>query len=193
MDPGIDEDAETQRVLELLRDTPRTVNGTSERLGGMRGDDPAEPADVHEDTAMKDTEEEQRVPALAVPDHPTEIEPDAVLTFVKGPRNGSRIAIRRDAIILGSPPSADVMLPVQPGPGGSPRIRIWKQADSYLLEQVEGPLVLIGGRPIDMPIVVLDNGDQIEIGENVLRFERLADEPQAGESRVIRMPFQSAG
>jgi len=182
------EEAETQRVLalreELASDSANALGATDAFEAAVDGHGDAQAALDEQPSGQEDEPDETGEDAAHA------IEPDAVLRFTSGPRKGARIAITRDAIVLGATPSADVMLPLRHGPGGVPRIRIWRQADSYLLQQDEGPLVLIGGRPIDMPIVVLDDGDEISIGDNTVRFERLSVDAEA-DPRVIRMP--SAG
>ena len=86
---------------------------------------------------------------------------ETILSFVKGPRAGEAV----------SPDAANEMRAELAGAGGGVQIRVWRSAGVYLLQQLVGPPVLIGGAYIEAPVVVLEDGDEIESGDHVLRFQ----------------------
>jgi len=124
------------------------------RLRTLRADDPA-PADG----AASDGE---RAPAS---------EPEegaATLTFVAGPLAGSRVVLGGEAVTLGSSVLADVVL--AGARVGQEHARIWQHGQHFVLHQMEGCRTRVAGEPLTLPLVMLDDGDEIEIGPHRLRF-----------------------
>jgi len=48
------------------------------------------------------------------------------------------------------------------------RIQIWRQGRRYLLQQVSGPVARVGGAELVSPIVVLEDGDEVACGDDVV-------------------------
>ncbi|HET6615641.1 MAG TPA: hypothetical protein VFH62_07115 [Dehalococcoidia bacterium] len=97
----------------------------------------------------------------AVADPPKRPRREVVLSFVKGPRTGEAL----------TPDGTNEMRADLAGAGGGVHIRVWRSAGVYLLQQLVGPPVLVGGAHIEAPVVVLEDGDEIASGEHVLRFQ----------------------
>lgn len=114
-----------------------------------------------------------------------------------GEHNGHRPA--HESEIAAQPPlrpepHAPVTLDLTPHEGfdfllGDPadpaHIQIWRQARSYLLQQLSGPAASVGGVALASPIVVLEDGDEVSCGGDVVRV-RFADAtaPAAAESEA---------
>lgn len=109
--------------------------------------------------------------AMTEPEAETSAVPaSAYLTFTGGLRNGTRLPLYGDAVTLGTSLSAGIILPDDTGRVAREHARIWRQGESYFFRQLDGFGSLIGGRDLDMPVVVLEDGDEIEIGAHTLRF-----------------------
>ncbi|MEX0749327.1 MAG: hypothetical protein WD359_00830, partial [Dehalococcoidia bacterium] len=59
------------------------------------------------------------------------------------------------------------------------RVQIWRQGGRYLLQQVSGPAVSVGGALLASPIIVLEDGDEVAAGDDVVRIS-FAQESRAG-------------
>jgi len=84
----------------------------------------------------------------------------AALSVVSGPRAGEEIPVEPVE-------GAQVVLKDQ---RGGVKLRVWHLSGRWLLQQLDGPPVSIGGRPLEAPIVILEDGDEIDHGGSVLRF-----------------------
>ncbi len=103
---------------------------------------------------------------------PSEVRAAAYLTFVGGARGGLRIPLDGQAVILGTSMRASIMLPDDDGSIALEHARIWRQADSFYFRNVDGKGTTIAGRQLDLPVVVLEDGDEIAIGPHRLSFSR---------------------
>lgn len=94
----------------------------------------------------------------------------AELVFVAGPFTGSRVPVGKQALTLGSSAAADVVLP---GPGGRvapEHARIWRHGDHFVFRQLDGARTEISGHPLLLPLVMLEDGDDIQMGPHRFRF-----------------------
>jgi curved DNA-binding protein CbpA len=99
----------------------------------------------------------------------------AELVFVAGPLIGEHVALGLHTITLGSSPLADVVLS---GSEVAPEhARIWQQGEHFAFRQLEGADSEIGGQQLLIPLVMLDDGDEIGIGPHRMRFSS----PHPGE------------
>jgi len=57
------------------------------------------------------------------------------------------------------------------GDGDAIGVRVWRRGGEYFLQHVEGPAPTVAGTRSALPIMVLDDGDEIECGDVRLRFE----------------------
>ncbi len=93
----------------------------------------------------------------------------ANLRFIAGPRLGQSIRIGNAVLTLGEGGESDE--PLADAATVGPRYgRIWQQGDHFIFRQLDDADVKIGGEQLLIPVVVLENGDQIAYGEHVLEF-----------------------
>jgi hypothetical protein len=89
---------------------------------------------------------------------------------VTGPEAGTVVALPTWANGEGVEGEAvELMLPSRDG--APAKIRIWNHESRYLMQHVDGPPVSVCGEPLIMPIVVLDDGDEIATDAAAVRLE----------------------
>ena len=87
------------------------------------------------------------------------------LLFVAGPRTGERLSVEGRAVALDRDGNESG------GEGASSLVvRIWTQADNIMLQH-SGAILVGGSRPA-LPIVVLEDGDELAWGGHKLQFRR---------------------
>ncbi len=96
---------------------------------------------------------------------------DAELAFIAGPHAGARVALNDHAVTLGTSYDSDIVLDDQDGRIAPEHARIWRHGEHFVFRQVDGRGTVIGGSPMTLPLVMLEDGDEIEIGGHRLRFE----------------------
>jgi curved DNA-binding protein CbpA len=102
------------------------------------------------------------------------------LIFVDGPFTGSRVALGHQAVTLGSSPDADVILPAPRGHIAPEHARIWRHGGHVVFRQIDGAATQISGRPLLLPLVMLEDGDEIQLGPHRMRYcTALSAMPQA--------------
>lgn len=90
---------------------------------------------------------------------------DAELLFVAGPRAGERLSIEGRAVALDREGNEST------GEGASSLVvRIWTQADNIMLQH--SGAILVGGSRPSLPIIVLEDGDELAWGGHKLQFRR---------------------
>ncbi|MBI5284362.1 MAG: FHA domain-containing protein [Chloroflexi bacterium] len=92
------------------------------------------------------------------------------LTFIAGPHAGARVALDDHAVTLGTSYASDIVLDDQDGRIAPEHARIWRHGEHFVFRQVDGHGTAIGGAPMTLPLVMLEDGDEIEIGGHRLRF-----------------------
>jgi predicted component of type VI protein secretion system len=97
----------------------------------------------------------------------------ASLLFTGGPRAGEEVPLALDMLTLGTSPRSSVLLPDEHGWIAREHLRIWRHGDNYLLREVDGAGTLIGGHPLETPVVVLEDGDELTLGPYRMRFKLL--------------------
>jgi hypothetical protein len=94
----------------------------------------------------------------------------AFIEFVSGMRAGELIGLDGDILTLGTSPRSGVILPDEQGAIAREHARIWKHGDNFLLREVDGAGTTIGGHSLETPVVVLEDGDNVQIGPYKMRF-----------------------
>jgi curved DNA-binding protein CbpA/pSer/pThr/pTyr-binding forkhead associated (FHA) protein len=107
-------------------------------------------------------------------------QPLARLTVEEGPQAGTLVELRQQPVTLGADDGCTLPLTDKDGRVSKEHALIWRRQGRFMICQLAAgqPGILIGGRAI--PWAVLEDGDRIEIGDHVVRFELL--EPTNGAS-----------
>lgn len=95
----------------------------------------------------------------------------AALLFVAGPRAGERVVLEQGSVAFDRDGRA-----LSDGSAGGVVMSVWPQGERYMLRDNAG-VVVSGIRPA-IPVVTLDDGDEISWGPHRLRFELLRPENQ---------------
>lgn len=119
---------------------------------------------------LRDVEHAELSAPLTHADYRAE-RPLAELEFVSGPRAGTRVSLGAEAITLGSSYEADVMLASEGGVAPE-HGRIWQHGENFVFRQVDGEGTLVGGQELTLPLVMLDDGDEIVIGPHRMLFHQ---------------------
>lgn len=127
-------------------DTRRSGQAVDARIRALRDDALTPPPPDRSDLARE-------APSASVS------HPGAEAVFIAGPRAGERFEINENAVLL---ESADDAAP-----------SIWRHGDRFLLRQGD-ERIRINGEPLTLPLVVLDDGDEVELGAHRLRFRTIA-------------------
>jgi curved DNA-binding protein CbpA len=99
---------------------------------------------------------------------------DAALTFIAGPLAGDRFALGRDTIMIGTSYQSDIVLPLERAIAPE-HARIWRHGEHFVFRQLDGGMTMIGGEQLTLPLVMLDDGDEIQIGAHKMQFSRGAE------------------
>lgn len=86
------------------------------------------------------------------------------LLFVTGPRAGERLSVEGRAVALDRDGNENG------GEASGVIVRIWTQADNIMLQH--SGAILVGGSRPPLPIVVLEDGDELAWGGHKLQFRR---------------------
>jgi curved DNA-binding protein CbpA len=107
-------------------------------------------------------------------------QPLARLTVEEGPQVGTVLELRQQPVTLGADDGCTLPLADSDGRVSKEHALIWRRQGRFMICQLAArqPGILIAGRAI--PWAVLEDGDRIEIGDHVVRFELL--EPTNGAS-----------
>jgi hypothetical protein len=97
----------------------------------------------------------------------------ARLTFIAGPFAGLRVGLSGDVVTVGSDPESDLVLADPVGRVAPEHARIWKQGEHFAFRQCEGARTVIGGLRLVTAVVMLDDGDEIQIGPHRMTFSLL--------------------
>jgi curved DNA-binding protein CbpA len=95
----------------------------------------------------------------------------AELVFLEGPRAGERVPLGADAVNLGSSYSSHVVLAGDAEHIAPEHARIWRHGDHFVFRQLDDGETTIAGQPLTLPMVVLDDGDEIRISVHRMRLE----------------------
>ena len=100
------------------------------------------------------------------------LQPAARLIVETGPQAGEVIELLDEPVTLGADDGCTLRLGDGEGRVAAEHARIWRRRGRFIIRQLGGqPCILVDGRPI--PWALLEDGDRIEIGEHVLRFQLL--------------------
>jgi curved DNA-binding protein CbpA len=106
----------------------------------------------------------------------------AALTFVGGSRDGERVTLQHAGVAanalvvftIGSGGTCDIVLPDEDGRILPEHARLWHMGERWVFRQMDGGHSSINGETPALPLLVLEDGDLIEIaGGQRLRFDRL--------------------
>ena len=98
-----------------------------------------------------------------------------------GLAKGVRAAIGPDPLSIGTDPTCDLLLTETIADGKYVAARIWLQEDRFMFHGIGStPTVLVNGQA--MVWALLEDGDKLEIGDEVFRFQRTV--PQTEEVRT---------
>lgn len=105
--------------------------------------------------------------------------PAARLIVEVGPQAGAVFELQREPVTLGAGSGCSLRLTGDDGRVAPEHARIWRRQGRFMIHQLAAgqPCILIAGRP--MPWAVLEDGDRIEIGEHVVRFELVGPDVEA--------------
>lgn len=105
--------------------------------------------------------------------------PAARLIIEVGPQAGAVFELQREPVTLGAGSGCALRLMSDDGRVAPEHARIWRRQGRFMIHQLAAgqPCILIAGRP--MPWAVLEDGDRIEIGAHVVRFELVGPDVEA--------------
>lgn len=150
------------------RTPPRPVRGVPRRFSSDQA------LDAAKDARLLTLEGEPLVPAPAetgdAPPPPGDAAALAALAFIAGPFAGLRIGLGVEVLTIGSGAESDVVLSDPGGRIAVEHARIWRHGEHFVFRQVEGSRSIIGGRRLDTALVILDDGDEIQIGQHRMTF-----------------------
>jgi hypothetical protein len=148
--PDLGADAPLRRLLpkRLRRDDPRVTNSIAGRLRSL-GDDPVEFAPRDDDAVAHDT-------------HSARVSRGEI-EFTAGPRSGERISLERRTVAL----DADAM---EAADSSATNVvaSIWAQGSRFMLRH--NGAVSINAARLSMPVVTLEDGDELAWGAHRLRI-----------------------
>jgi curved DNA-binding protein CbpA len=118
-------------------------------------------------------------------------QPPARLIFKEGPQAGTIFELRDEPIMLGADEACSLRLADDDGRVSAGHALIWRRQGKFMICQASAgqPCILIGGRAV--PWAVLEDGDRIEIGEHVIRFQFAAGRRRVNSGRARRRQTQT--
>ncbi len=117
--------------------------------------------------------EEPQVETDTAPPGPGNSDGIAALVFISGPFAGLRVGLGPDVVTIGSAADADVVLTDPADRIAAEHARIWQHGEHFVFRQFEGARTVIGGQRLMTSMVILDDGDEIQIGPHRITFEHL--------------------
>ena len=101
----------------------------------------------------------------------------AHLVAESGLAKGVRAAIGPDPVSIGTDPTCDLILTEAIADGKYVAARIWRQEDRFMFHGIGStPTVLVNGQALVWAL--LEDGDKLEIGDDVFRFQRTVPETE---------------
>lgn len=97
--------------------------------------------------------------------------PLAALVFVAGPRAGESIPLGAGAVTIGASDASNVVLGGDDAHVAGEHARMWLHGDRFVFRQIDGSGTVVAGELLTLPMVMLDDGDEIRIGVHLMRFE----------------------
>ncbi len=182
--------AEPKRLSLLKRLRPA---GEPRQSVNDQGDAPkpadARPKKLSESERVREAEQARLLSLREIlpnerPERPARIAPSsrtqdlesavAELIFVAGPQTGERVPVgERTLVIGGQGYDADVVLRDPQFDDVPEQGRIWRHADRFMFRQTWGGHTIINGEALSLPLVFLEDGDELEIGAHRIRFAYL--------------------
>jgi len=94
----------------------------------------------------------------------------AAVSFIAGPRNGERIQLVGDVVTLGSGAGCEIILEDDSTSIEPEHARLMRRGATYMFRDLAGHDTTIADRPLTLPVVMLEDGDEIQIGAHRMRF-----------------------
>jgi hypothetical protein len=112
----------------------------------------------------------------------------ASLTMSSGPLAGEQIELRSDTIRLGAGPTCEVVLTDASGTVEPEHAQLTRRGGTYVFRDLACHDTLVGGVNLVLPLVILEDGDEIQIGPHGMRFSTGSpvDRAPAALSDVLR-------
>ncbi len=111
----------------------------------------------------------------------------ATIAFVAGPRAKERVLLVGDVITLGSAAGCDMILKDDSSNIEPEHARLMRHGATYMFHDLAGHNTAITDGPLPLAVVMLEDGDEIQIGSHRMRFatgEAIEPSPAAtGEAR----------
>lgn len=110
-------------------------------------------------------------PAPAFAPAPREqLDAAATLAFISGPRTGERIELARDVVTLGSDSGCAIVIEDATANIEREHAHLMRRGATYMFHDLAGHDTTIADRPLTLPVVMLEDGDEIQIGAHRMRF-----------------------
>ena len=94
----------------------------------------------------------------------------ATLAFIAGPRAGERVDLVGDVMTLGSAAACDIVLKDDYAEIEPEHARLMRRGATYMFRDIAGHDTAITDSPLPLAVVMLEDGDEIQIGEHRMRF-----------------------
>jgi hypothetical protein len=158
------------RVAELVGSAPVTTEAASEK------DQPDE-ADRH---SLPNSEAASPVGSeTGAPQTTRPAKALAHLIAESGEAREIGAAIGAGSFTIGTDPTCDFVVAAPSTEETGVLARIWAQGDRFMLHvMASSPTILVSGQPVSW--AVLEDGDKLEIGDDVLRFQRAPQHQEGG-------------
>jgi hypothetical protein len=94
----------------------------------------------------------------------------ATLAFIAGPRSGERVDLVGDVMTLGSAAACDIVLKDDYAEIEPEHARLMRRGATYMFRDIAGHDTAITDSPLPLAVVMLEDGDEIQIGMHRMRF-----------------------
>jgi hypothetical protein len=94
----------------------------------------------------------------------------ATVAFIAGPRTGERIQLVGDVVTLGSGAGCEIVLEDGSTSIEPEHARLIRRGATYMFRDIAGHDTAITDVPLPLAVVMLENGDEIQIGLHRMRF-----------------------
>jgi Inner membrane component of T3SS, cytoplasmic domain len=99
----------------------------------------------------------------------------ATLAFISGPRTGERMDLAEESVKLGSDYACQIVLQDASIDIEREHAQLSPHGASYVFRDLAGHDTTIADQPLSVPVVILEDGDEIQIGVHRLRFTQTVE------------------
>ncbi len=157
------------RVAELVGSAPVTETASEEEQPDEADRHSLPKSEVSSPVGSETGAPQQTRPAKAL----------AHLIAESGEAREIGAAIGAGAFTIGTDPTCDFVVAAPNAEETGVLARIWAQGDRFMLHVLaSAPTILVSGQPVSW--AVLEDGDKLEIGDDVLRFQRAPQHQEGG-------------